>query len=785
MRHSNNASNPTPQQDAKLTFLKGLRQSLCVCAVLVLASLTLPAAAQTQATPPAKKTTPQAGRKAPSTAAKPAAKKPKSDDMAWLQDALKDPDLMKEVSHLSERLTTEMHYPTPRTQSALLARLPQSTALYGAVPNFGPQIHQAVQIFHEELQTSAPLRSFLEKNKLVDGEAKFEDGVQMFFDFSEYLGDEFVILGAVDGKEPNFAVVASIKKPGVKAFLENMNRHLSGTTNNQVRILEPQQLASATDSGKTEPVVLVRPDVMVLGFKLASLRDLNAQLDQSGPTFASSGLGKRVAKSYEAGTTTVFGADLQKLFALIPSNQMQARMILDKTGFGDAQYAIMDGNMQGKGSVSNMELLFNGPRHGVASWLAAPAALGSLDFVPAKSPLAEVFRLKNPAQMLDDIIEIAGPQAFAMLPQMEAQMNINLKQDILSKLTGEIGLQFEVSPLATAMASSPGKNNATPNFTLMLGVSDPTGLQQTIKRLMAQAPMPSGERQTDNVTVNTITIPGAGGNTQEVNYFFLDGYMVISTSREGAENALRAHRDGSSMAKSGKLGKAGQTPVASSVVYQDSGPFFATMASQAPPELRLLLTKALDTSQSFANVFYAYADQNRIRATTNSGATMDASVVLVVAAVAIPNLLRSKIAANESAAASTVRTINTAEVTYQVSYPRKGYAATLAAMGPGAGGDCTDKNVTDAHACLLDEVVGGATCTAGKWCEKNGYRYSVRGVCLQTGCRGYVVTATPINENTGGKSFCSVTDAVIRTHTGPPLTAPLTVAECKAWSPIM
>jgi hypothetical protein len=134
---------------------------------------------------------------------------------------------------------------------------------------------------------------------------------------------------------------------------------------------------------------------------------------------------------------------------------------------------------------------------------------------------------------------------------------------------------------------------------------------------------------------------------------------------------------------------------------------------------------------------------------------------------------------------ATVRTINTAEVTYQVSYPRKGYAATLATMGPGAGADCTDKNITSAHACLLDSVVGGADCTAGKWCEKNGYRYSVRGVCLQASCRGYVVTATPVNDGTGSKSFCSVMDAVVRTHTGPPLTAPLTVAECKAWSPVM
>ena len=749
-------------------------------AVIATLLLTVSAgAAQAPAKTPARGAQSRGARPPAAAGKNTVAAKSKSDDFAWLEEALKDPDLMNAVNHLTQRLAKEVQYPVSRTQSNLLARLPQSTALYGAVPNFGPQIHQAVQIFHEELQTSAPLRSFFEKNKLLDGEAKFEDGVQMFFDFSEYLGDEFVVIGEVNGKEPSFAVVASIKKPGVKAFLENMDRHLSGTTNSHLQILEPQQLASATDSGKTEPVVLVRPDVMVLGFKLASLRDLNAQLDQGGATFASSGLGKRLAKSYEAGTTTIFGADLQKFFTLIPNTQMQASMMLDKTGFGDAQYAIMDSNMQGKSSTSNMELLFSGPRHGVASWLASPAALGSLDFVPAKSSLAEVFRLKNPAQMLDDIIEIAGPQAFAMLPQMEAKMNINLKQDLLSKLTGEIGLQFDVSPLAAA--ASGGKNNATPNFTVLVGVSDPTGLQQTIKRLLAQAPMQSGERQTDNITLNTLTIPGAGGNTQEVNYFILDGYLVVATSREGAESALRAHRDGSSMAKSGKLGKAG-APVASSVIYQNVGSFLSMMGAQAPPEIRQLLSKSLDTSESVANVFYAYADENRIRATTNSVASTDASIALIGAAIAIPNLLRSRIAANESAAAATVRTVNTAEVSYSATYLKKGYAPSLAAMGPGAG-DCSGSNISATHACLLNEVVGNATCIAGKWCEKSGYRFSVRGVCQQASCRGYVVTATPISDASGSKSFCSITDAVVRSKPGV-VTAPLTMAECKAWAPI-
>ena len=59
------------------------------------------------------------------------------------------------------------------------------------------------------------------------------------------------------------------------------------------------------------------------------------------------------------------------------------------------------------------------------------------------------------------------------------------------------------------------------------------------------------------------------------------------------------------------------------------------------------------------------------------------AIILIIAAIAIPNLLRARIAANEASSVSSIRTINTAEVTYQTSYPTVGYAVTLPALGPG------------------------------------------------------------------------------------------------------
>ena len=73
------------------------------------------------------------------------------------------------------------------------------------------------------------------------------------------------------------------------------------------------------------------------------------------------------------------------------------------------------------------------------------------------------------------------------------------------------------------------------------------------------------------------------------------------------------------------------------------------------------------------------------------------AIILIIAAIAIPNLLRSKIAANESSAVGSVRTIGTAEVTYSSSWG-SGFAVTLANLGGAA--PCTTAKA--AAACLID-----------------------------------------------------------------------------------
>ncbi len=149
------------------------------------------------------------------------------------------------------------------------------------------------------------------------------------------------------------------------------------------------------------------------------------------------------------------------------------------------------------------------------------------------------------------------------------------------------------------------------------------------------------------------------------------------------------------------------------------------------------------------------------------------AIILIIAAIAIPNLLRARIAANESSAVQSVRTINTAQVTYQSQFPTIGFSGTLSALGPAAATGCGTATPTSANACLLDWVVSNAKTT-----PKSGYYFTDPVVTAAGGINvDYEVDGTPAAVGQSGvRGFCSNSDGVIRYNTT--ATAITTVAGC-------
>ncbi len=137
------------------------------------------------------------------------------------------------------------------------------------------------------------------------------------------------------------------------------------------------------------------------------------------------------------------------------------------------------------------------------------------------------------------------------------------------------------------------------------------------------------------------------------------------------------------------------------------------------------------------------------------------AIILIIAAIAIPNLLRARIAANESSSVSSIRTVNTAEVTYLTAYPTVGYSPDLPSLGPGGGVQaCPAGGPTSSAACLLDSALSNNIANGGK----SGYTVDAVGVIVAPATTRvtYGVGSAPIVFNqTGVRRFCSEEDGVV------------------------
>jgi type IV pilus assembly protein PilA len=126
------------------------------------------------------------------------------------------------------------------------------------------------------------------------------------------------------------------------------------------------------------------------------------------------------------------------------------------------------------------------------------------------------------------------------------------------------------------------------------------------------------------------------------------------------------------------------------------------------------------------------------------------AIILVIAAIAIPNFIRSKMAANEASAVSGIRAITTAEHAYAQTYPDIGYTCSLTELGPPAGNGA----YSSAGAGILDPVMAGGA--------KSGYNYSLSN-CVGTPKASYQSATVPTNIGSSGqRAFCSDSSGIIR-----------------------
>lgn len=133
------------------------------------------------------------------------------------------------------------------------------------------------------------------------------------------------------------------------------------------------------------------------------------------------------------------------------------------------------------------------------------------------------------------------------------------------------------------------------------------------------------------------------------------------------------------------------------------------------------------------------------------------AIILVIAAIAIPNLLQAKITANEASAVGSLSAIKSAEVTYYTAYPTVGYAPDIASLGGPV--PCTPSSTT---ACMVDSLLSSSTPGST---GKSGYVFLATGIMTggATTNTAFVAGAAPMAVNSSGNhDYCTTNDGILR-----------------------
>ncbi len=545
---------------------------------------------------------------------------PVKQEIAWSQNLDQHLALLAAFAHLQNKLGA-VQMPGLRYQSRLLPLLPSGTILYASIPNLGDAAQQANQLFQQELQESQVLRDWWQKAQSGRKGPSFQEVIDEVHTLSQYLGNEIVFSVAFNSEHGSPLVIAQVQRSGLKEFVAGeISRH-AGADKLQVQVVDEQDLRNlATQQGQKQLLILVRPGFVAASGDVETLRSFDNAVNAGGGGFAGTPFGQRMASAYQGGAGLLFGANLQAMTAQHASARSQRKQeTFEYTGLADVQYLVAE-RKENAGQVLNQaELSFSGPRHGMASWLAAPAPIGGLDFVSKDAAAVGAFVAKNPAQMLDDVFNVAyasNPNAKANIAREESELKINFHQDLADILGGEITVALDGALLPT------------PSWKVVAEVYNPERLQSTIQQLVADANEHNADHPERHLSLNQDSANGLtyytlhfedSGKSAEVDYTFVDGYLVIGPSRALVMTAVNIHQSGNSLASSSAfraLLPQDEHANVSALLYQNLAPVVGPVMQQlSPSQLQSLQQLAKETKPS---VVCAYGEDNAVRVASNS-----------------------------------------------------------------------------------------------------------------------------------------------------------------------
>jgi len=507
------------------------------------------------------------------------------DAISWSQDAEKYYSLLADFIRIEEQLA-DIPGPALRTEALLLPYIPAGTQGYFAVPNLEDRLHHALDLIEEYSLENAVFQEWWASN---EGQMLMET-LGRIQSFASLLDEEVVALITEDpvDSDRKIPLLMAHVQPGSEPDLR-------------------EALDEIFRTGPEAPYEIIQ-DLLLVSGKESHLESIIPLLGSG----ASSPFAQEIDNYYQRGVSCLMGMDVSALTA-----KFQQSLPSQVIGLSNMQYLFFEGGFGSERDEIETTLSFQGPRSGILSWLAPPAAAGSIEYVSTEALAVLSASTRNPREAFDELLEIIGQNSefITRLEEFESMTGIWVDEDIASSL----GTDFT---LAVERVSIP-----IPEWVMVFEVISPDTLDETVHRLVdAYNQWLPPEKAEAMLVFTQEIIDGRSWNSLRAEiapvtlYWTYDsGYLVAAMDRALADRAIAVRDSGLQLIHSAEFQQ--RLPISaglhnSGLFWFNNNEMLAEMASmvQSP-----VLSELIDSQEPCLVMVNAEMEEIRVASRTRLG----------------------------------------------------------------------------------------------------------------------------------------------------------------------
>jgi hypothetical protein len=510
---------------------------------------------------------------------------PIEDAIAWSQDAEKYHSLLAGFIRIEKQLV-DIPGPALRTEARLLPYMPAGTQGYFAVPNVEDRLHHALELIKEYSLENAVFQEWWASN---EGQRLMEI-LENTQGFASLLGEEVValIIEDPDDSDRKIPLLMAHIQPGSKPDLR-------------------EALEEIFQASPEAPYEIIQ-DLLLVSGKESHLQRIIPLLG----TGASSPFALKIENHYQEGVSCLIGINVSAL-----TTKFQQSLPSQVIGLSNMQYLFFEAGLGSERDEMETTLSFQGPRSGILSWLALPAAAGSTDYISTEALAVLSASTRNPREAFDELVEIIGRNSefITRLEEFESMTGIWVNDDIASSLGTDFTLSVE-------RVSIP-----IPEWVMVFEVISPDTLDETVHRLVdAYNDWLPPEKAESILVFTQEIIDGQPWNSLSAEiapislYWTYDrGYLIAAMDRALAERAIAVRDSGLPLIHSTEFQQ--RLPISAGVhnsgfLWFNNNEMFAEMASmvQSP-----VLSQLIDSQEPTLVMVNAEMEKIRVASRTHLG----------------------------------------------------------------------------------------------------------------------------------------------------------------------